>query len=1526
MSEISKITGEEKFDDVNWLESVFGSPVSLGDTAKEIEEERERDPDFRHDESPLGPSSLRTLLRRNADAKREISELLQKRYDNVAPKEVDMSQFDVQEHIATANWFDAYVANFNLWHTGQSLDKIDIYSDMGTPDKKAHYNDDGTMWDWTEDPYFKEFIDRGHGQIFVDEQVVNPQHAHFLAEQINRNEQWYETAARGHWTAMLAAGFTDPINLVGFGWARKGMYAISRLNKKTGGKVKTILGAATFSSGHNAMKTVGKFVGGGAGVSTTVAILEPLRWELDPLAGPAQSPAIIAGAFVIGGAFVSLVHPTFRSAKRIIWDKNFKKNRVDRFDGGEEGAWAEHIIAEHKRNNHEPHYESLQYRIQDDMYGIVTREEGFTGRYLLDNGGILKVKDIDNVAHPLQISEKGWEYLPIEVLTNPKTKGTQTRIEIKWDEYNIMEMWKSGEWKKSVPAYIHKNINNKDDLIEFLTKKEIFRKFIHPIEETKMSPKEHKVFIEEATANDLIIRSKDNYTTKYGEIPIFSPFMKFMNQWLDIELGTKMFDKDVSLQNYIARNILSIIDDNNVPKNTREVSSKQSVLNKKMTIHLQHIRQLMEDIMIDFNQYHTGRYDKTYETRVPLARIHINKFQIEMQERFGRNYEKVMRAINQEPTPRDKKLLKSEYEQLVAKLVMIEDAKMSNIKDPAMRNSIQRVRDFLKMYETDITDVGLMATKENLLRNKFMYDAVIKQITKILDDDKKQQSKIESREKVDLPKLLTNKQRKAYEKALQDVTHERNAYGLNKKVEDITEINAEKAYELPENYYMRRYLTDPMIEHPVTFKLRILPYFIAERLNARGLKIDTNNKYPHEFSVEMRTLLAQLGVKERKALLKDALEASNTIHNNIVDIHSKYGEIEGGMSGFIFERLIKNNKNKQSSLIFRQLKIPSKVFLDVSVIGNSNQKIDFISTNLLADLAVYTDKISTAIEVANIHGDKNGRATMWEMKLKLLAKVKNDNDVTAMNQTTSAFENAINKLYGTFSPTDPKNWITRAGNILKDMVVPAKLTQVTITSLPDWANLILVHGWNKTFDAISLNKNLKKILSDAEVKALQKEEAYMLPLLEEMANLSPYQRQIAYDRLPIGSQSKIPQNIKDRLVNKIDKGTSMVEHGLQNFNTAYFQSIMLPQFTGYVKKFAALISQHRFIEDLIKAGTGKLSKKGRDRLRQYGFEDKDIKMFMRIFKAGLIDVKKSRITRTFSGFKDKEAVAYIPNIEKWTNSDILGADSFSLLFRQAVKADAERTILTPSPADNMNLAYGGIHAYSERAQSIIGHPQFKDVLNATLTGIGYSMGDITGATTGLAMGLGTTITKGQNQVMIGHAALKLFFMFQGWTRKALRVRGINSVAGTEESYVVGTASAVLLGGFANYIKDPYGTERLLEKEEYQEFWYRAATNSGAFHVPLDIVNAIDQSTGYRYGGRGFLGLEPPYGNPDEDDYIRNFGALPNILNETYDVFHHGTDREQADWYTKNLPYNKIPFGIRPYEGFVEEEILKPLVR
>ena len=98
---------------------------------------------------------------------------------------------------------------------------------------------------------------------------------------------------------------------------------------------------------------------------------------------------------------------------------------------------------------------------------------------------------------------------------------------------------------------------------------------------------------------------------------------------------------------------------------------------------------------------------------------------------------------------------------------------------------------------------------------------------------------------------------------------------------------------------MRRYLTDPMIEHPVTFKLRILPYFIAERLNARDLKIDTSNKYPHEFSVEMRTLLAQLGVKERKALLKNPVFIESRQSDQDVRVYdgvSASGRMTNGVS------------------------------------------------------------------------------------------------------------------------------------------------------------------------------------------------------------------------------------------------------------------------------------------------------------------------------------------------------------------------------------------------------------------------------------------------------------------------------------------------------------------------------------------------------------------------------------------------------------------------------------------------------
>lgn len=1481
----SEITGLERFDDVGLWESIMDQPYSREDIgrmeAKELGLEYIPDKgdvnSFIYEPSPFPSKQYNETFQDNLRKK------LQSRFDIVKPEQQDYDSGLIEKKEAEVNLIEGAIATFNAYITGQIIDDIDIANDMGFADKKAQMVtlEDGTqdIYDWTTDPAMQVIINMGQGQLFVDEQVVNQQHAFYLKEKIMRNTEYYDKMARGHWISMLAGGLIDPVNFFGFGWAARGMYGIKTLNSTLGRPISKTIGI-------KGTTLIGRGVGGGSGVAATVALLEPLRWELDPLAGPAQSPGVIAGAFIFGSAFHGAVVPAFRTASGKGWfGPKFKKKHIDS-QGGEEQLFAKYLEDEHLYYGDDGYYQSFEYKVGDDLMGIVVNEEGYTGRWLTKDGGILNTKINKRIYESVHPNDKGDVYIPVQVVEK-QSGGTQTRIVIKYDDLNLSEWWKTGEWKTQVPEQIHRYINNIKDYKDFSIKREIYREIIYPYSEFKGSPKEHLNFVNQKTSEDLLINSREDIRTDYGDIRFLSEFTEFYNKFTDGEMGSRSFSGDKILQNYIGRTIYSILGDNAVPSRAKFTALKNSIHNAKMTVHLFKFLDFQDGLRTDFNNYSLGVVGRTKKYRREMfTRRDPVKNKIHRDEFFARLEDKYKRAILGEYVPRNEKLFENEFEELIVKLVTTEDPGMTNIVDVNIRNAIQRTRDFLKMYETDLKDLKMLHSKDNLIAMQNMYNNYIKELTDILKQDSDS-----------LTPLLTKDQRRAMKSERNIAIKERNSYGLDKNLDEVPEFkDQETQFEFPENYYPVRYLSDRIVDHPQTFRMNVLyPYFIAERLG-----IDTAKKYPKEFAMDIRVKLNNMKKKEKEAVINDTIKSVNQVTLNIVDRHSKYGEIDGGFNGFDPELLSKDNKNNLSPLIQKVLKIPRKAMIDVKSFSNPNETVSFISRNLKNDLAIYSDKIATAIEMTNRHGDKNGRTTLYAMKLKMLKKIRTRKDVTEFNRVASTFENAVNKQYNVFSPASPSNYLTRFGNISRDIVAPAKLGGVLLTSQADWSGLVLNHGLKETFEKAGIFRQMKNMLTEQELKDFERNEAFMIPLMEYMANLSPLQRYAAYDTLPLGSKSNLNQNIAADIANTLEGGLGKVEHSLRDFNTFFYQSIFLPQYTGFVKKFAGNISQHRFIEELIKAVDGTISPAELRRLKNYGFAEKDIQIFKRIRDAKLLGDYPLE-------YKGKKVVAYIPDVEKWNAKGIKGVSSFSLLFRSAVKADSERTILTPNAADNMNLAHGGIGIYSERGMSIFGHPQFKKALTAGTTGLGYAIDGVTGGAVGLGLGLGTSITKGQNQVMIGNVSLKLLFMFQGWTRRAMRVRGTNAVSGEEKNYWGGVIASTTIGMFMNYLKDPSGQNALWDNEEYHELVWRGMTSSGAFHVNADILNMADRATQYQYGYRGIMGLKPPYGPSTPMDWTRDLGAIPNIANEGYDVFRYGSDKKQSEYLRKLYPYNNVPF-------------------
>ena len=501
-------------------------------------------------------------------------------------------------------------------------------------------------------------------------------------------------------------------------------------------------------------------------------------------------------------------------------------------------------------------------------------------------------------------------------------------------------------------------------------------------------------------------------------------------------------------------------------------------------------------------------------------------------------------------------------------------------------------------------------------------------------------------------------------------------------------------------------------------------------------------------------------------------------------------------------------KNKQGKVISQHWQSGVRPLMQRKIDIPNHLVKDFISTDTPQLMRDYHMRMSNAIELTNEFGDRHLSNYLDSMEMRLIDKELNvAGDWKRITRVLNAFIDDKDKMLGTLNIQDPAAMMKRLPALLKDWASLSFMGKVIFAALPDSARPIMNNGFKKTFGV-----PIRSWMKNSEVYAKQIEGLdYMAPVLETAANITRQRFQMDGGAVGLG---------KGFLNQQFDRVALMANKAQGPF---YMGNLLTPWTHGW-KTIQGLVSIHRFIEDSVKIQRGTASKFDVDRLGSYG-----------------IDEKAADLIANMPW--EKNGSQYLANGPMWQTKK--GGSTVFRKFSQAVWADYQRTIVTPTHADTFNMMHGVLRIDSEISRNMLRNP--------------------------VGRFLGYTNTKYGGKV--SNAWLGLPFQFFSWAIAANRKLLISGLSHRELAPISGVLAMVTMGILGDYMKNP----RYWSQKNWEEKLIRGVELSGVLALFGDINFSLETLSQGTLGARPSLGQKTRFGDPDMTDIIGEFtGAGPSI--------------------------------------------------
>ena len=647
-----------------------------------------------------------------------------------------------------------------------------------------------------------------------------------------------------------------------------------------------------------------------------------------------------------------------------------------------------------------------------------------------------------------------------------------------------------------------------------------------------------------------------------------------------------------------------------------------------------------------------------------------------------------------------------------------------------------------------------------------------------------------------------------------------------------------------EKYFTRYFRHDKLVENADEFKAILRRHFET----TLPQKI-TDPKYlkRRKLAEKRNKLTAKEKIPDDLTNREKILDAEVEYHyNQILEGHSRWGDIEG-IHGYGID-VDGQYKVGARQLLQRELDIPNK------------ELKDFIEQDAEIVMRQYVQRMAPALELHKKFGDVHLTEYLDNLELDLIA----DNvPQTARQKIINGFRDGKDNLLGTLYSDDPTTLSVQIANSIRNLASLAFMGKVTISALPEIARPLMVNGFHRTYKDVigAYVGGLETIGKHSNINELDQ----LVPILE--GELSSASSRFVFDST--AQQSKNFGGYFNKAVGQ----------WLERPQQAFYQANILTPYTRGIKRIVRRMSMHRFVEDSAKLVAGKLDETGIARLASYGIDKNVAEVFSRM------PIEKSKGT-------------YYLNSMAW--DALPGGKMARRKLQSAIYADMNRTIVTPSAADQVNMMHGVIRINDEGIAELMDNPLFK------------------------AMGFQKTDMGGK----INNAWLGLLLQFYSWGISANRKVLIGLAQGRDGKMgqaMAGVSSAIALGMMADWAKNP----RYYENKDLGEKIIRGVELSGTTALLGDANFMLETTSGGFFGesigARPLLGLDQRFGDADGDDAVKEIiGSGPSMLFDVISAFSNDTlsDVEKKTMLRKLIPLNNFWLWDQAFRDLYNDVVIE----
>ena len=1189
---------------------------------------------------------------------------------------------------------------------------------------------------------------------------------------------------------------------------------------------------------------------GGASAGTAVGISEAVRHAYDPTATSEQSLGYVGGATVFGGLFSGIM-PAARYIKYKKAEKKIEEKYVE-----DDVLIEDYLDAHQKDDGGVP----IDFDIQINNLGktITRKETGPTGAYIDENNNVVNMSS-------RRARRKNLEYSPVRYRVDKSGKEfvdvDDTAIKI------LYQQFRSGVDILGIGTKYRDVLDSEKKFADFMVRREVYRQ-LYPNKKKGRSYIENEQAITDEVIADAIRFKNIDFTPDYGQdrtgaidkifFNVFGRASKALGSFNPLDKASNFSKKDKKLYIKVNMGMHRLIGDYGMRNKfaDRGIVIDRSVLMNR-DLKWGHINfKLSEDLKDSYMMYINGsEVSKTLTTEgntslvgavVNATKAYGGKGLVGISGdeasrasagvRFKRTIDKAKEKIlrNKNKTKNEKpKMTEDEFNEYVTELRADPEFYSRELNEvvseqhrQAIEMAIAAQDRFYKAFDEEIVATSMYANSKNAKQMKVKIDSATSRLKKKIKQGG-------TKDQIELWTFTLDEYNK-FGKALDDV------------IDDVS--TATPKGEIEGSYFQRIYDVDNVIEYRDVFAEQIVKPAMRDKYTFDAV---SGTKVFEKFKTSIKNKIAKQKLTDEEVYELYLDELADETIDNIINKEAQFMDSNNIMD-------LPGDK-KPRPLMRRSLEVPNKSFLKVDTKDGPK---NFIYTDANELAKHYRQQVGTAIEMTKEFGDKNGNM----FKLELMEEMADAGKftLTEANGVYNNFTEQVNAMYGLYNYMSPDSFSKRTIEVIRNYTSLTTMGNVAVTSLTELARPIAMHGFLRVISEYPASYNA---LSKEMREAIIKDQSWLYTHMELLFEGGGSERIFGNDLGATTSQSMRILGMK----------VPNARRALRSAQKPFYYMNGLTQLTAQMKEFQKGISAHRFIEDMLKFADGTLDNADIDRLLSYGISKKTARAVKKLYDDGVI--------QTVS--KDGNAPLFLANVGEWSNTKS-GAEALRV-FRQALKADVDRAIVTPNLADKNNMMYGKMIIDSENFRKFIS-----------------SNNEISQIMKGLFKVIGGDITQLKRGVAINLPHLVLITQFYAWGIAANRKILASSLAKRERNYAMYASTAVALSMAANGIK--YGLEgKGFDKLTHPENVLLAVENSGILGIFTDVNRMVENISGGESGIRPAYDLPFPFQDEKDayDAYGQVGGAGPSKIADIFRAFSDDDEIQQKYAIRRNLPLQNL---------------------